>query len=240
MIRILMCDDEPLAIKEYENRIYKLGEKHGLDLSVKSFQNADQLFFYMEDEKAFIDIVFLDIQMPRLDGIQTAVKLRKDGYNGEIIFLTKQADKAIKGYDVQAYHFIVKNTEDDPNFERVFLEAVMHVQNKTAEYITFQGIGESRNIPIRDIAYFSVNRRIITVHYGSESFEFYSSMEKVENVMLEYGFLRAQRSYLVNVDYIRDFTAESITMNDGTVISLSRKNSREIREMINKKKALKQ
>ena len=240
MIRILMCDDEPLAIKEYENRIYKLGEKHGLDLSVKSFQNADQLFFYMEDEKAFIDIVFLDIQMPRLDGIQTAVKLRKDGYNGEIIFLTKQADKAIKGYDVQAYHFIVKNTEDDPNFERVFLEAVKHVQNKTAEYITFQGIGESRNIPIRDIAYFSVNRRIITVHYGSESFEFYSSMEKVENVMLEYGFLRAQRSYLVNVDYIRDFTAESITMNDGTVISLSRKNSREIREMINKKKALKQ
>ena len=240
MIRILMCDDEPLAIKEYENRIYKLGEKHGLDLSVKSFQNADQLFFYMEDEKAFIDIVFLDIQMPGLDGIQTAVKLRKDGYNGEIIFLTKQADKAIKGYDVQAYHFIVKNTEDDPNFERVFLEAVKHVQNKTAEYITFQGIGESRNIPIRDIAYFSVNRRIITVHYGSESFEFYSSMEKVENVMLEYGFLRAQRSYLVNVDYIRDFTAESITMNDGTVISLSRKNSREIREMINKKKALKQ
>jgi len=240
MIRILMCDDEPLAIKEYENRIYKLGEKHGLDLSVKSFQNADQLFFYMEDEKAFIDIVFLDIQMPGLDGIQTAVKLRKDGYNGEIIFLTKQADKAIKGYDVQAYHFIVKNTEDDPNFERVFLEAVKHVQNKTAEYITFQGIGESRNIPIRDIAYFSVNRRIITVHYGSESFEFYSSMEKVENVMLEYGFLRAQRSYLVNVDYIRDFTAESITMYDGTVISLSRKNSREIREMINKKKALKQ
>ena len=240
MIRILMCDDEPLAIKEYENRIYKLGEKHGLDLSVKSFQNADQLFFYMEDEKAFIDIVFLDIQMPGLDGIQTAVKLRKDGYNGEIIFLTKQADKAIKGYDVQAYHFIVKNTEDDPNFERVFLEAVKHVQNRIAEYITFQGIGESRNIPIRDIAYFSVNRRIITVHYGSESFEFYSSMEKVENVMLEYGFLRAQRSYLVNVDYIRDFTAESITMNDGTVISLSRKNSREIREMINKKKALKQ
>lgn len=240
MIRILMCDDEPLAIKEYENRIYKLGEKHGLDLSVKSFQNADQLFFYMEDERAFIDIVFLDIQMPGLDGIQTAVKLRKDGYNGEIIFLTKQADKAIKGYDVQAYHFIVKNTEDNPNFERVFLEAVKHVQNKTAEYITFQGIGESRNIPIRDIAYFSVNRRIITVHYGSESFEFYSSMEKVENVMLEYGFLRAQRSYLVNVDYIRDFTAESITMNDGTVISLSRKNSREIREMINKKKALKQ
>ena len=240
MIRILMCDDEPSAIMEYENRINTLGKKHGLDLSIKSFQNADQLFFYMEDEKAVIDIVFLDIQMPGIDGIEAAVKLRQKGYSGEIIFLTKQADKAIKGYDVKAYHFIVKSPESDPNFERIFLEAVNHVQNKTAEYITFQGIGESRNIAIRDISYFSVDRRIITVHYGRESFEFYSSMEKVENVMLEYGFLRAQRSYLVNIDYISDFTAESITMKDGTIITLSRKNSKQIREAINKKRVLKQ
>ena len=225
---------------EYENRINTLGKKHGLDLSIKSFQNADQLFFYMEDEKAVIDIVFLDIQMPGIDGIEAAVRLRQKGYSGEIIFLTKQADKAIKGYDVKAYHFIVKSPESDPNFERIFLEAVNHVQNKTAEYITFQGIGESRNIAIRDISYFSVDRRIITVHYGRESFEFYSSMEKVENVMLEYGFLRAQRSYLVNIDYISDFNAESITMKDGTIITLSRKNSKQIREAINKKRVLKQ
>ena len=235
-----MCDDEPTAIREYENRINTLGKKHGLDFSIKSFQNADQLFFYMEDEKAVIDIVFLDIQMPGIDGIEAAVRLRQKGYSGEIIFLTKQADKAIKGYDVKAYHFIVKSPESDPNFERIFLEAVNHVQNKTAEYITFQGIGESRNIAIRDISYFSVDRRIITVHYGRESFEFYSSMEKVENVMLEYGFLRAQRSYLVNIDYISDFTAESITMKDGTIITLSRKNSKQIREAINKNKVLKQ
>jgi len=240
VIRILMCDDEPSAIMEYENRINTLGKKHGLDLSIKSFQNADQLFFYMEDEKAVIDIVFLDIQMPGIDGIEAAVRLRQKGYSGEIIFLTKQADKAIKGYDVKAYHFIVKSPESDPNFERIFLEAVNHVQNKTAEYITFQGIGESRNIAIRDISYFSVDRRIITVHYGRESFEFYSSMEKVENVMLEYGFLRAQRSYLVNIDYISDFNAESITMKDGTIITLSRKNSKQIREAINKKRVLKQ
>lgn len=240
MIRILMCDDEPTAISEYENRINTLGKKHGIDLSIKSFQNADQLFFYMEDEKAVIDIVFLDIQMPGIDGIEAAVRLRQKGYSGEIIFLTKQADKAIKGYDVKAYHFIVKSPESDSNFERIFLEAVNHVQNKTAEYITFQGIGESRNIAIRDISYFSVDRRIITVHYGRESFEFYSSMEKVENVMLEYGFLRAQRSYLVNIDYISDFNAESITMKDGTIITLSRKNSKQIREAINKKRVLKQ
>ena len=240
MIRILMCDDEPTAISEYENRINTLGKKHGLDLSIRSFQNADQLFFYMEDEKAVIDIVFLDIQMPGIDGIEAALRLRQKGYSGEIIFLTKQADKAIKGYDVKAYHFIVKSPESDSNFERIFLEAVNHIQNKTAEYITFQGIGESRNIAIRDISYFSVDRRIITVHYGRESFEFYSSMEKVENVMLEYGFLRAQRSYLVNIDYISDFNAESITMKDGTIITLSRKNSKQIREAINKKRVLKQ
>ena len=233
-----MCDDEPEVLREYEARINKLGEKHGLDLSVKTFNCADQLFFYMEDVNAVVDIVFLDISMPETDGITAAVKLRKNGYKGEIIFLTKQSDKAIKGYDVQAYHFIVKAGEDDPSFERIFINVASHVQNKTAEYITFQGIGESRNIAIRDIAYFSVNRRIVSVHYGKESFEFYSTMEKVEQVMLEYGFIRAQRSYLVNPDYIRDFTAESITMHDGEIISLSRKNSKQIREAINRKRSV--
>ena len=153
-------------------------------------------------------------------------------YNGEIIFLTKQEDKAIKGYDVQAFHFIVKKSGKDDAFERVFLSAVDHVENKTTEYITFQGIGESRNVAIRDISYFSVYRRIITVHYGKESFEFYSSMEKVEATMMEAGFLRVNRSFLVNVDYIRTFTADSITMRDGTLIRLSRRNSKQIREAI--------
>lgn len=76
------------------------------------------------------------------------------------------------------------------------------------------------------------------MHYGKESFEFYSTMEKVEATMMEYGFLRVQRSYLVNIDYIRDFNAENITLMDGTVITLSRRNSRQIREAIKSKKTM--
>lgn len=237
MLRILICDDEHEAIMEYETRVKMLGEKHGIDLSIKSFKNAEQLFFYMEDDRAVVDLIYMDIKMPKIDGISAAAKLREDGYNGEIVFLTKQSEKAIRGYDVQAFHYIVKKESDEAEFERIFLSAVDQIQNKTTEYITFQGIGESRNVAIRDISYFSVNRRIITVHYGNEHFEFYSSMDKVEATMLEYGFLRVQRSYLVNTDYVRDFTAEAITMMDGTVITLSRKNSKQIREAIKGKKA---
>lgn len=237
MIRILICDDEQSAIREYEDRLRNLGMKHDIDLSVKSFGNADQLFFYMEDDAAIVDLIYMDIKMPGTDGISAAAKLRANGYNGEIIFLTKQSEKAIQGYDVQAFHFIVKKSSDVNEFERIFLNAVDLVQNKISEYITFQGIGESRNIAIKDISYFSIYKRIITVHYGRESFEFYSSMERVEATMMEYGFLRVHRSYLVNVDYIRDFTAESITLMDGTEITLSRRNSRQIREAIRSKRS---
>ena len=232
MIRIAICDDEPKDIQLYTARLAELGKKHERELNINSFQNADQLFFFMEDEMASVDIVFLDIRMPGTDGLTAAAKLRDIGYNGEIIFLTKQEDKAIKGYDVQAFHFIVKESGEDDAFERIFLSVVDYVENKTTEYITFQGIGESRNVAIRDISYFSVYRRIITVHYGKESFEFYSSMEKVEATMMEAGFLRVNRSFLVNVDYIRTFTADSITMQDGTLIRLSRRNSKQIREAI--------
>lgn len=236
MIRILICDDESSAVMEYEDRIRNLGAKHGVELSIKSFSNAEQLFFYMEDAGTIVDLIYMDIKMPGMDGINAAAKLRESGYNGEIIFLTKQSEKAIQGYDVQAFHYIVKKSTDADEFERIFLNVADQVQNKSAEYITFQGVGESRNVAIRDISYFSVYKRIITVHYGKESFEFYSTMEKVEATMMEYGFLRVQRSYLVNIDYIRDFNAENITLMDGTVITLSRRNSRQIREAIKSKK----
>ncbi|MBQ6623971.1 MAG: response regulator, partial [Mogibacterium sp.] len=88
MIRILICDDESSAVMEYEDRIRNLGAKHGVELSIKSFSNAEQLFFYMEDAGTIVDLIYMDIKMPGMDGITAAAKLRESGYNGEIIFLT--------------------------------------------------------------------------------------------------------------------------------------------------------
>lgn len=237
MIRIVICDDDAVITKKYETRINELAKKHSLDISIRIFMNAEQLLFYMEDEAPFVDLIFQDICMPGMDGVEAAALLRERGYNGEIVFLTNQYDRAIDGYDVQAFHFIVKERASDEEFERIFLSVADQIQNMTTEYITFQGIGESRNIPIKDIGYFSINRRIITVHYGNETFDFYSSMEKVEATMLEYGFLRLQRSYLVNIDYINDFTSESVTLKDGSKVSLSRKTGKQMLEIIRNKGA---
>jgi len=94
---------------------------------------------------------------------------------------------------------------------------------KSNEYMLFTGIGEYRNIAINDIKYFEVRGKIITVYYGSKSFEFISTIGKLENLLFTKGFLRVHRSFLVSLQYIKTFTYEEITLIDHTVISVGRK-----------------
>ena len=87
----------------------------------------------------------------------------------------------------------------------------------------FTGIGEYRNIAINDIKYFEVRGKIITVYYGSKSFEFISTIGKLENLLFAKGFLRVHRSFLVSLQHIKNFTYEEITLIDNTEIPVGRK-----------------
>lgn len=87
----------------------------------------------------------------------------------------------------------------------------------------FTGIGEYRNIAINDIKYFEVRGKIITVYYGSKSFEFISTIGKLENLLFTKGFIRVHRSFLVALQYIKTFAYDGLTLMDHKEIPVGRK-----------------
>nr|WP_276008693.1 LytTR family DNA-binding domain-containing protein [Aequitasia blattaphilus] len=100
------------------------------------------------------------------------------------------------------------------------------------EYISVNCAGENRNIDIEDIKYFKVDLRVITVYYKkSDSFEFYSTLGKIENMIGAYGFIKIHRSVLVNVAYVKTFTSSEVTLKDGTELPVSRQGVKQLREV---------
>ncbi len=222
-MRIVICDDNPIERNSLLDVTTDISNSEGYDTEFEVFENAKQMLFEVEDKLELIDIMLLDINMPGINGMEAASKLRSNGYIGEIVFSTVSKNHMLGAFDVRAFNYIVKGETDSAKTVKIIKDVLEIASEKSKEYMLFTGIGEYRNIAINDIKYFEVRGKIITVYYGSKSFEFISTIGKLENLLFTKGFLRVHRSFLVSLQYIKTFTYEEITLLDHTVISVGRK-----------------
>lgn len=222
-MRIVICDDNPIERESLLKLTTQIAKINGFDAEFEVFENAKQMMFELEDKLELIDIMLLDINMPGLDGMEAATKLRLKGYIGEIVFTTVSKSHMLRAFDVRAFNYIVKGETDKVKTEKIIKDVLETASEKSKEYMLFTGVGEYRNIAINEIKYFEVRGKIITVYYGCKSFEFISTIGKLENMLFTKGFLRVHRSFLVSLPYIKMFTYEEITLIDNTVISVGRK-----------------
>jgi len=223
-----ICDDSEADLKKYKQLIAQAADQHKIAVSFLCFKNGEELLFWMEEQKELIDVLYLDIFMGVENGISVARQLRDRNssvfYDGKIIFLTKSDQFAIDAFDVGAFHYIIKGRTEQQKFNEIFLNAAENIRKSKQKQLMIRGIGEYRNIEIDTIYYFEVVHRIITVHYGRPEhvFEFYSTMEKLEENMLPFGFLRVQRSFIVNVNRIISLSRSGVVLDNARNLPVGR------------------
>ena len=236
LMRIAICDDNENEQIIYTRIVEDVLEKNSIDTEIISYVSGEQLLFDFENKKEFPEILLLDINMPGIDGIETAKKIRKTGYYGEIIFLTVSQNHMLLAFDVQAFHYVIKNVTLKNKIEEILIKAIVSVKEKETEYIMFNGIGEYRNVPIAAIKYFEIVKKIIHVIYDREEFKFISTMNKIEVMFIPYGFIRIHRLYIVSLNYIRSRSYDKLILFDGTEFPIGRKYDAELRLAMNKRK----
>jgi len=229
-MQIIICDDEPRAAKEYKGMLQEMCDRHDISAGFITYKSGDQLLFNIENVIRDVDIIFMDISMPGTNGMTTAVRLRENGFEGEIIFLTMSRDAVYYAFDVRATNYLVKDVTTKERIEEVFLKSVEAAREKKSEYLLLTGVGEHRNVPVSEIRYFEIMQKIVTVYYEDTSFEFVSTMGKLENLMFTKGFVRISRSYLVAVKYIGAFTYENVTLSTGEELPVGRKYYKTLKE----------
>jgi DNA-binding LytR/AlgR family response regulator len=221
MERVAICDDDQSCIKLLHRQVKSFAKKMNIDINVVEYSSGTNLLFDWADPKVHTDILYLDIHMPGASGIEVAEKLREDGCNAEIIFYTKSSPEVFGAFDVDAFHYILKGETPIDKQEAIFRRAIQKSREKSDEVITFSCAGEHRTIKIKDIKYFTVEVRVLTVHYGDgKTFDFYSTLDKIGNILSSKGFLRLNRGILINMAYVESRTKAEVIMQGNRVFTI--------------------
>ena len=223
-MRIAICDDQQSQLDQIRQMILDWKGSLG-NLTIRCFDNGDDLL--QAHRTTPFDIIFLDVIMPLLSGMDTAKELRQSDKTVRLIFLTSSADYAVEAFTVKASNYLLKPL--DPEKLHRCLEELSEELHTFARKICIRGIHAMHQIPVEDIEYIeSQNKRILFVLSNGETIlsgePLYAYEEKLT---LEDGFFKCSRSFIVNIHRIDTFTAKEIRTRSGARIPISRSCHRE-------------
>ena len=221
-MRIALCDDCSDQLESLRRMI--LGW-NGEELSVSCYDNGDALL--RAHASAPFDVIFLDVLMPLLGGMETAKELRQSDKTVKLVFLTSSPDYAVEAFTVKASNYLLKPVDREKLY--ACLEELDQELRASARKICIRGIHAMHQIPVESIEYIeSQNKRILFVLSGGETIlsgePLYTYEEKLT---LEEGFFKCSRSFIVNIHRIDTFTTKEIRTRSGARIPISRSCHRE-------------
>lgn len=216
-MQIGICDDQ----KEIREMIMEKVKRCYPTEDMTAYRSGRELL----DAHHLPDILFLDIQMPEPDGMETARELRKRDGQMIIIFVTVTEDYVFQAFDVGAFHYLVKPLEDEKLGE-VLEKAVSQYKERALESmgarrerpsLMITSKGEHITVPFEDIVYAEVFNRKIILHTMDADIEYYGKMKELEKRAGE-DFYRSHRAYLVNFNFVRRYNAAVIYLKKGQAL----------------------
>lgn len=229
MLYVSVCDDNKEALQKYSDLIMQIALDNDLQVRVTCFFSGEQLMFEPLDKLLAMDIIYIDMLMGRLNGIDTAEALRNAGFKGQMIFLTSSKDYLLDAFEVAPLHYILKQETTDEKFEAVFLKAASLAQSRQSESFSFDTHGRITRIPLTEILYFEVQIRQVHLCTMSEKYCFYAKIDDVEKQLCESGFVRCHRAFVVNLQYVRSISNIEIVLTNSCIVPVGSKYVKELK-----------
>lgn len=222
MICIHICDDSSYDIEHIQNELYLYMKVNNISFDIKAFLNPELLIYELQDNK-IADIYILDVSMPYKNGFELAEEIRKFSKDAIIIFLTSMEHQASQGYKVKAFRYIAKiNIHND--FQDAIKLAVDEIEANRTNILTVHHYNDYWRIPHKDII--SVTKilrqlQIETVSYGTLTDN--HGIKELFNILNNKSFLFIDRSCFINIDYIKQICGNTIKMENGQSLPISRR-----------------
>ncbi len=227
MIRIAICDDEKHMSDHIRAMASDFFRKKNREIQLRTFLSGEDLLNY----DGQIDILFLDIQMKGMDGLETARKLRADKFRGFLIFITVLKEMVFQSFEVQAYDYLVKPV-DEKQFGKTMERLYTSMQNASEDSLLVQQGYERRIVPKDEIVFCEIIDRKIYLNLTSgEVVDYYERIENLES-KLDSHFFRCHRSYLINLKHLKGYKNGTAYMDNGKEVPVSRLRSKEFSSVV--------
>ena len=227
MINIASCDDEKYILDKIKKLVFDFFHRENVEITVTQFGSGEELLRHNKN----IDILFLDIQMDGIDGMETARKMRSQNYKGYLIFITVLKEMVFQSFEVQAYDYLVKPIEEEC-FEKTMERLFSAMQNAKDASLLVQKGYESNIIAFDDIVFCEIIDRKIYLHLKTEEvIDYYDRIENLET-KLDGRFFKCHRSYLINLSHLKSYKNGMAYMINDKQIPVSRLRSKEFSSVV--------
>ncbi len=217
MINVAIVEDNISAAKALEDCVKTYQASFGEQFNIIHFPDA---ISFLTNYRPIYDIVFMDIEMPNLDGLEASYKLRKFDNKAILIFVTNMAQFAVKGYEVDALDFIVKPVSYQ-NFYLKLKKAIDIIKsNQDVELVVNQQSGMIR-LSSKEIYYVEVSGHKLIYHTAAETVSGYGALSELEVKLKKFCFMRCNSCYLVNPKYISSVQNYTVYMRNGDELQIS-------------------
>lgn len=227
MISIAICDDS-IAILESMKKMLKRYSVESEEIRISTFHSGNSL---IENYCDNFDIIFLDIKMPGVSGIETAEKIRERDDKVTLIFLTSLLGHALDGYAVRAMNYLIKPL----SYNRLKIEIdkwCSNIRDKEEPYITISNDDGNYKVLLKSISYIETYNRNLLVHTEKENIVCYKKLKVLENELKMLGFARCHSSFIVNLLYVEKVQKYEIVLVTLEKIPISQTKKKQFMEYL--------
>lgn len=210
MIRIAIVEDDTSYATVLKTYLDRFAEEKHYNIECILFTNGIN---FITNYTASWDIVLMDIDMPYMNGMETAKRMRKLDPVCCLIFVTNLTQYAIEGYECNAYDYILKPVRYE-SFAFRISRAIALVEKKQTDYVFVKKKTGNMRIAVADIYYVESRKHKICYHTFDGEIEEYGNLNYIEQTLRKFGFARCGVSFLVNLAYVTEESDDHIKINE--------------------------
>lgn len=199
------------------------------ELSIDMYDVDTEFLKAIEDESLNYDIIFLGVELEKLNGFDIAGEIRERNNKCEIVFIAKTDDGVFRAFDYKAFDYLVKPVSDS-KMNGLLERYNYYFNSDLEEFFTFKAGSSTQKIKLSSICYFYSNGRKIIIKSENSEYEFYSKLDEVEKIVDDKAFIRIHQSYLVNAAYIRYIINGEIVLDNNEYLPVSRNRQKTAKE----------
>ena len=228
-MKIAICEDQLVQINVLNTKIKKWANENNIEISIDNFTTAESFLVEWVDYDKY-DIIFLDIKLSKMSGVELSNIIREKNKSVDIVFVTGFFKYALHGYKVGALQYLIKPIKiSDLYF--CLNKTQERISNKNEKYtLILETSKENIKLNRDEIHYCIMFSPYIDIHTSSEKITVRKKISELEQEMPSKYFIRCHRSYIVNLKYIKSITKDNVILESSIKIPISRGRYKEVND----------
>lgn len=229
-MKIAICDDDKLFTDILSEKPDEVLSKNNLRYNITSFSSGSELITALNKSLYRFDVVFLDVDMPRVNGEEVAEYINSLKLSIPIIFVTNHDDFVFSSFKYRPFGFLRKS-HIDSELEEAVIRLYKYLYN-SHQYYTFTFHGKLISLPYNKIKYIEAYGHEVIIHTTDTDIRTTKSLSEIEKVLSAYEFIRIHKSFIANTRFVFSVERNNIILTDNSSLPVSRAKSEEIKQAI--------